>query len=189
MVAAANFPVNYGATTKGTRIHHIEPIKTFAGAPPSAYQPAATGFAGQLNGVNQMVCMYLPSRLLLTACVRLIPDDRQLGRCPTLRGLLSGDAAPYGLLERTLVRTDLHLLRVHFLRRLCESISRKSEQVKSNHKFPVQVYSFYGQYAAQVITTAITPFSLQTVGNVFSLMTGAIACSKCRPKSSFHELI
>lgn len=43
----------------------------------------------------------------------------------------------------------------------------------------MKVYSFYGQYSAQVITTAVEPFGLQTVGNVFALLTGAIACSKC----------
>lgn len=57
MVAAANFPVDYQATTLATRVHDIGPIKTFAGPPPDAYQPAAVGFAGQLNGINQMVCM------------------------------------------------------------------------------------------------------------------------------------
>lgn len=56
MVAAANFPVDYAATTKNTRVHEIGPIKTFAGPPPSQYQPAAPGFSGQLNGINQMVC-------------------------------------------------------------------------------------------------------------------------------------
>jgi hypothetical protein len=56
MVAAAKYPVYYPATTQGTRIHDIEPIVKFAGPPPSPYQPAAVGFAGQLNGINQMVC-------------------------------------------------------------------------------------------------------------------------------------
>lgn len=60
MVAAANFPVNYKATTGNTRIHHVEPIVTFAGAPPDKYQPAAAGFAGRLNGINQMICMQRP---------------------------------------------------------------------------------------------------------------------------------
>lgn len=58
MVAAANFKVDYQATTENTRVHSIGPIKTFAGPPPAEYQPAATGFAGQLNGINQMVCTY-----------------------------------------------------------------------------------------------------------------------------------
>lgn len=58
MVAAARFPVDYKATTLNTLIHDVGPIKHFAGPPPAEYQPAAVGFAGQLNGINQMVCTY-----------------------------------------------------------------------------------------------------------------------------------
>lgn len=67
MVAAAHFGVDYGPTIKGTRVQEIGPIMTYAGPPPDQYQPAAAGFAGQLNGINQMVCTYLPSDLIACA--------------------------------------------------------------------------------------------------------------------------
>ena len=74
MVAAAHFKVDYAVTTKNTRVKTVGPIQTFAGPPPDAFQPAAVGFAGQLNGINQMVCTYLPSyhhvlRLWLTPII------------------------------------------------------------------------------------------------------------------------
>ncbi|UKZ83158.1 hypothetical protein TrVFT333_010963 [Trichoderma virens FT-333] len=58
MVACANYPIDYSAITASTRIKTIEPIKLFAGPPPDAYQQQATGFAGQFNGINQMVYSY-----------------------------------------------------------------------------------------------------------------------------------
>jgi hypothetical protein len=66
MVACAHFPVDYDATILNTRIQTIEAIVTFAGPPPDQYQPNAVGFAGQFNGINQMVCTYIPSRSLHT---------------------------------------------------------------------------------------------------------------------------
>lgn len=63
MVACAHYPVDYQATTLNTRVKTIGPIVTFAGPPPDEYQPNATGFAGQFNGINQMVCAYIPSQL------------------------------------------------------------------------------------------------------------------------------
>ena len=42
--------------------------------------------------------------------------------------------------------------------------------------FGAYVYSNFGQYAASNIYQVIEPFSLQTVSNVFSLLTGMIAC-------------
>ncbi len=59
MVACAKYPVDYQATTLGTRIKDIGPIRTFVGPPPDEFQPAAPGFAGQFNGINQMVCKYI----------------------------------------------------------------------------------------------------------------------------------
>ncbi|KAK3721132.1 hypothetical protein LTR37_003422 [Vermiconidia calcicola] len=41
--------------------------------------------------------------------------------------------------------------------------------------FGVFVYSFYGQYSANNIDNVIQPFALQSVGNVFTLLTGFIA--------------
>jgi hypothetical protein len=64
MVACVKFPVDYQATTLNTRIQTIGPIVTFSNPPPDQYQPNALGFAGQFNGVNQLVCMYIPSKLL-----------------------------------------------------------------------------------------------------------------------------
>ncbi|KAM0247585.1 hypothetical protein ACHAQJ_009804 [Trichoderma viride] len=58
MVACANFPIDYSAVTSSTLIKTIEPIRTFAGPPPDQYQQQATGFAGQFNGINQMVYSY-----------------------------------------------------------------------------------------------------------------------------------
>ncbi|KAM0450000.1 hypothetical protein ACHAO4_006879 [Trichoderma viride] len=58
MVACANFPIDYQAITSSTLIKTIEPIKTFAGPPPDQYQQQATGFAGQFNGINQLVYSY-----------------------------------------------------------------------------------------------------------------------------------
>lgn len=55
MVAAANYGIDYQVITNSTLIHTIEPVKTFAGPPPDAYQQQAYGFAGQFNGVNSMV--------------------------------------------------------------------------------------------------------------------------------------
>lgn len=67
MVAAAHFTVDYDATTQNTRVKDVGPIMTFAGPPPDQYQPAAVGFAGQLNGINQMVCTCPPSNLFACA--------------------------------------------------------------------------------------------------------------------------
>lgn len=58
MVACANYPIDYSAVTSSTLIKTIEPIKLFAGPPPDQYQQQATGFAGQFNGINQMVYSY-----------------------------------------------------------------------------------------------------------------------------------
>ncbi|KAL6819070.1 transmembrane amino acid transporter domain-containing protein [Trichoderma camerunense] len=58
MVACANYPIDYSAVTNSTLIKSIEPIKLFAGPPPDQYQQQATGFAGQFNGINQMVYSY-----------------------------------------------------------------------------------------------------------------------------------
>jgi hypothetical protein len=59
MVAAANFPIYYDAVINSTLLTSIEPVMTFAGPPPAQYMQQAVGFAGQFNGVNQMVCTCL----------------------------------------------------------------------------------------------------------------------------------
>ena len=56
MAASAHYGIDYEAVTASTLIQTIEPVKTFAGPPPDQYQLQATGFAGQFNGVNNMVC-------------------------------------------------------------------------------------------------------------------------------------
>jgi hypothetical protein len=66
MAACAKYGVDYQATTLSTRIQTIGPIVTFGGPPPDEYQPNAVGFAGQLNGVNQLVCMYIPCQCQYT---------------------------------------------------------------------------------------------------------------------------
>ncbi|EAS31534.3 amino acid transporter [Coccidioides immitis RS] len=58
MVASANFGIDYAAVTRSTLIKEIGPVRTFAGPPPDQYQQQAHGFAGQFNGVNQMVYSY-----------------------------------------------------------------------------------------------------------------------------------
>ena len=55
---------------------------------------------------------------------------------------------------------------------------RKSYAILANYIFLLKVYSKLGQYSASTITQAIQPFSLQTVSNVFALLTGAVACRK-----------
>jgi hypothetical protein len=59
MVAASHFPIDYEVITASTLIQTIEPVVTFAGPPPAQYQQQAPGFAGQFNGINQMVCTSL----------------------------------------------------------------------------------------------------------------------------------
>ncbi|KAJ5097410.1 transmembrane amino acid transporter [Penicillium angulare] len=136
MVAAARYPVDYGATIGSTRIKVQDAVATFAGAPPNQYQPAAVGFSGQLNGVNQMVYSWGGALLFVAFLAEMRnPMDFWKG----------------------LMLAQLFICVVYIF-------------------FGAFVYSFYGQYSAQVITTAVTPVSLQTVGNVFSLLTGAIAC-------------
>jgi hypothetical protein len=60
MVASARFGVDYQAVFSSTLINVVEPVVTFAGPPPNQYQQQATGFAGQFNGINQMVCTCPP---------------------------------------------------------------------------------------------------------------------------------
>ena len=56
MVACSNYGIDYDAVTRSTLIKEIEPVRTFAGPPPDDYQQQAYGFAGQFNGINQLVC-------------------------------------------------------------------------------------------------------------------------------------
>jgi len=65
MVAAANNDPYYGAVTKSTLINTIEPIRTFAGTPPAAYQQQAVNFASQFNAVNTMVYAYAGALLFV----------------------------------------------------------------------------------------------------------------------------
>jgi hypothetical protein len=67
MVAAANYGIDYQAVFSSTLLKVIEPIKTFAGPPPNAYQQQAHGFAGQFNGINALVCMRLPVALVVAS--------------------------------------------------------------------------------------------------------------------------
>lgn len=57
MVAAAKYPINYDPIFGSTILpKQKNPVKTFAGLVPDAYQEQATGFAGIFNGVDSMVC-------------------------------------------------------------------------------------------------------------------------------------
>ncbi|EEP77878.1 predicted protein [Uncinocarpus reesii 1704] len=58
MVACSNFGIDYEAVTRSTLIKEIGPVRTFAGPPPDQYQQQAHGFAGQFNGINQLVYSY-----------------------------------------------------------------------------------------------------------------------------------
>jgi amino acid permease len=58
MVAVSHWGPDYEVIIKSTLINVIEPIKTFVGPPPNAYQQQAYGFAGQFNGINNMVYSY-----------------------------------------------------------------------------------------------------------------------------------
>jgi hypothetical protein len=57
MVAAANFPIEYGPIFGSTILPKVKnPVRTFAGLVPDQYQQQAYGFAGIFNGVDSMVC-------------------------------------------------------------------------------------------------------------------------------------
>ncbi|KAK2749089.1 hypothetical protein FQN55_003791 [Onygenales sp. PD_40] len=58
MVASSNFGIDYETVTSSTLIKDIGPVRTFAGPPPDEFQQQAPGFAGQFNGINQMVYSY-----------------------------------------------------------------------------------------------------------------------------------
>lgn len=51
--------------------------------------------------------------------------------------------------------------------------------------FGLFVYSFWGQYSANNIVNVIRPYGLQTAGNVFTLLTGFIACCKLHDPGCF----
>lgn len=136
MVACANFPIDYAAITQSTRIKDIGPVVTFAGPPPDQYQQQATGFAGQFNGINQMVYSYGGALLFIAFLAEMRnPWD-------FWKGMLCA-------------QTFICIVYIFF---------------------GAFVYGHYGQYSASTINTVVQPFALQTVNNVLSLITGAIAC-------------
>ena len=45
--------------------------------------------------------------------------------------------------------------------------------------FGVFVYSFWGKYSANNIVNVISPYGLQSAGNVLTMLTGFIAVCKC----------
>ena len=45
--------------------------------------------------------------------------------------------------------------------------------------FGIFVYSFWGQYSANNIVNVISPYGLQSAGNVLTMLTGFIAVCKC----------
>ena len=44
--------------------------------------------------------------------------------------------------------------------------------------FGIFVYSFWGQYSANNIVNVISPYGLQSAGNVLTMLTGFIAVCK-----------
>jgi hypothetical protein len=58
MVASSHYGIDYEVVTSSTLINTIEPVQTFAGVPPDAFQQQAYGFAGQFNGINSLVYSY-----------------------------------------------------------------------------------------------------------------------------------
>lgn len=58
MVACSHFGINYQAVIASTRIKAVEAVKVFASTPPDAYQQQSPGFAGEFNGVDQLVYSY-----------------------------------------------------------------------------------------------------------------------------------
>lgn len=136
MYASNNNAIDYEVVTKSTLIKTIEPVKTFAGQPPAQYQQQATGFASQFNAVDSMVCK---SRVQDLSRLRL--EDRQNDPLTPIPDAYSGallfvaflgemrnpwvspaasialsnvgaDRSTPGLLERHLLGTNLHLLRL-----------------------------------------------------------------------------
>ncbi|KAF2152768.1 transmembrane amino acid transporter [Myriangium duriaei CBS 260.36] len=55
LYACSHYLPDYSVVINSTLIKTIEAVKTFAGPPPSEYQQQAPGFAGQFNGVDQMI--------------------------------------------------------------------------------------------------------------------------------------
>jgi hypothetical protein len=51
--------------------------------------------------------------------------------------------------------------------------------------FGLFVYSFWGQYSANNIVNVISPYGLQSAGNVLTMLTGFIAVCKCPPSSLY----
>ena len=136
MVAASHFGIDYSVITNSTLISAVEPVATFAGTPPDAFQQQAPGFAGQFNGINQMVYSYGGALLF----VAFLAEMRN----------------PWDFWKGMLCAQSFICIVYIF--------------------FGAFVYSHYGQYSASNINQVIEPVSLQIVGNVFSLLTGMIAC-------------
>lgn len=56
LYSCSNYLPDYEVAFKSTLLKApIEPVRTFAGPPPTEYQQQAAGFAGQYNGVNSMI--------------------------------------------------------------------------------------------------------------------------------------
>ncbi|KAJ8610950.1 hypothetical protein MRB53_038254 [Persea americana] len=98
LVACSHYGVDWQAATASTLLpKSLQPIKTFGGIPPDAYQQQAPGFAGEFNGINSMRYVRLYSSVVLVSLTMV-------------------DAAPDGLLERPDLRLWLHRRGVRPLR-------------------------------------------------------------------------
>lgn len=136
IVAVCKYAPDYEYLEAATLINVIEPVKTFAGVVPDAYQQSAYGFSAQLTAVNNIVYAYGGALLFIAFLAEM--------RHPLdfWKGL-------------TIAMAFITIVYI---------------------AFGIIVYSQFGQYSAQSIGQAIEPFSLQSVGNVLGLLTGAVAC-------------
>lgn len=154
MVASSKFGVDYTYIFNSTLLKDKLPVKTFAGPPPDMYQQQSTGFSAQFNAVDSMVYAYSGAILFVAFMAEMRhPMD-------FWKGMICAQAFICG---------------VYIL--FGAYVSPHSLTGPRRRLMPVQVYSNYGQYSGSNISQVIEPLHLQEVANVFSLLTGFIACS------------
>lgn len=156
MVASATAEPYYPAVFRSTLIKEKLPVHTFAGTPPAQFQQQAVNFASQFNAVNTMVYAYAGA-LLFVAFMAEMRNPMDFWK-----GLFCAQA--FICVVYLLFGVYVSFVQpVDYLHRWSTDIYNK-------------VYSNYGQYSINTIVNVIQPYSLQTVGNIFTLLTGFIAC-------------
>lgn len=154
MVAAATAQPYYQAVFDSTLIKEKLPVAVFAGRPPAMYQQQTTSFASQFNAVNTMVYAYAGALLFVAFMAEMRhPMD-------FWKGMFCAQA--FICVVYLLFGVFVRLRPFHLMNDPANGFD--------------QVYSFYGQYAINTIVNVIQPFNLQTAGNVFTMLTGFIAC-------------